>query len=150
MRIAVGADWIGFDLKQGLIEHIRSLGHEVLDQGTDSGEMNDYPDFAEKVGDVVAKGQADLGVVICGTGIGMSIAANKVKGIRAALCHDAFTAARARGHNDANVLALGAWVVSLPHAKELIEVFIGSPYEAGRHDPRLAKIRRLEDGRGGA
>ncbi len=146
MRIAVGADWVGFDLKQGLTEHLRALGHGVLDQGTDSAVMNDYPDFAEKVGRAVVAGEAELGIVICGTGIGMSIAANKIKGIRAALCHDAFTAARARGHNDANVLALGAWVVSLPHARELVEVFLGSPYEAGRHEPRLAKIRGLEEG----
>jgi ribose 5-phosphate isomerase B len=146
MRIAIGADWVGFDLKQGLTEHIRALGHVVLDQGADSAAMNDYPDFAEKVGQAVVSDRADLGIVICGTGIGMSIAANKIKGIRAALCHDAFTAARARGHNDANVLALGAWVVSLPHARELVEVFLGSSYEAGHHEPRLAKIRELEGG----
>ncbi|OGO09999.1 MAG: ribose 5-phosphate isomerase B [Chloroflexi bacterium RBG_13_68_17] len=144
MRIAIGADWVGFEMKQGLAEHIRGLGHSVLDLGADSSEPNDYPDYAEKVGLAVAGGQADLGILVCGTGIGMSIAANKVKGIRAALCHDAFTAARARGHNNANVLALGAWVVSLPHARELIEIFLGSPYDAGRHEPRLAKIRQLE------
>jgi ribose 5-phosphate isomerase B len=146
MRIAIGADWVGLELKQGLIGHLTSLGHTVLDQGADSSEPNDYPDFAEKVSRAVTGGQADLGVVICGTGIGMSIAANKIKGIRAALCHDAFTAARARGHNDANVLALGALVVSLPHAIELVEVFLDSAYEDGRHEPRLAKIRQLEGG----
>jgi ribose 5-phosphate isomerase B len=144
MRIAIGADWVGFDLKRGLIGHLQSLGHVVIDQGADSAVMNNYPDYAEKVGKAVVSGQADLGVVICGTGIGMSIASNKIKGIRAALCHDAFTAALARGHNDANVLALGAWVVSLPHAKQLVDVFLGTPYEAGRHEPRLAKIRELD------
>ncbi len=146
MRIAIGADWVGYELKQGLIEHVKSLGHTVLDQGADSSEPNDYPDFAERVGRVVVGGQADLGVVICGTGIGMSIAANKIKGIRAALCHDAFTVARAREHNDANVLALGALVVSLPHATELVEIFLGSAYDGGRHMARLAKIRQLENG----
>jgi len=145
MRVAIGADWVGVELKRGLIEHVESLGHSVLDLGADSSEANDYPDFAEKVGRAITSGAADVGIVICGTGIGMSIAANKIKGIRAALCHDAFTAERARGHNDANVLALGALVVSLPHAEQLVEIFLRSPYEAGRHEPRLSKIRNLEE-----
>jgi ribose 5-phosphate isomerase B len=145
MRVAIGADWVGFDLKQGLIEHVKALGHVVLDLGADSGEANDYPDYAEKVGRAITGGKADIGIVICGTGIGMSIAANKIKGVRAALCHDAFTTERARGHNDANVLAMGALVVSLPHAAQLVEVFLGSPYEGGRHEARLTKIRNLED-----
>ena len=118
MRIAIGADWVGFDLKQELIEFMEQLGHDVLDQGSYSNEMNDYPDFAEKVGNAVVSGMADTGVLICGTGIGMSIAANKIKGVRAALCHDAFTTSRSRGHNDANVLVLGALIVSFPHAQE--------------------------------
>jgi len=145
MRIAIGADWVGFEMKQGLVEHIRGLGHSVLDVGADSSEPNDYPDYAEKVGIAVVGDQADLGILVCGTGIGMSIAANKVNGIRAALCHDAFTAARARGHNDANVLALGALVVSLPHAIELVGIFLDAAYEAGRHESRLSKIRQLEE-----
>lgn len=113
--------------------------------GADSSEANDYPDFAEKVGRAVAAEMAERGIVICGTGIGVSIAANKIKGIRAALCHDAFTVSRSRGHNDANVLALGAWVVSLPNARELVELWIKTPYDGGRHLPRLEKLRRLEE-----
>jgi ribose 5-phosphate isomerase B len=144
MRIAIGADWVGVDLKAGLADFLRQAGHEVQDAGAHSEEMNDYPDFAEIVGGAVAHGQAERGIVICGTGIGMSIAANKVLGVRAALCHDAFTVARSREHNDANVLALGAWVVSLPHAKELVDLFLNTPYDAGRHIPRLTKIRELE------
>jgi RpiB/LacA/LacB family sugar-phosphate isomerase len=144
MRIAIGADWVAFEHKQALIEHVASLGHQVLDMGGDSSEANDYPDFAAKVGRAVAGGEADLGILMCGTGIGMSIAANKVRGIRAALCHDAFTVVRSRNHNDANVLAMGAWVVSIPHAKELVELFLAAPYDAGRHVPRLEKISALE------
>ncbi len=145
MRIAIGADWVGYELKVGLVEFLSELGHEVIDMGADSSEPNDYPDFAEKVGRAVAAEAAELGIVICGTGIGVSIAANKIKGIRAALCHDAFTVSRSRGHNDANVLALGAWVVSLPNAKELVELWIKTPYDGGRHLPRLEKLRRLEE-----
>jgi ribose 5-phosphate isomerase B len=145
MRIAIGADWVGYELKVGLVGFLHELGHEVIDMGTDTSEANDYPDYAEKVGRAVAAEAAELGIAICGTGIGVSIAANKIKGIRAALCHDAFTVSRSRGHNNANVLALGAWVVSLPHAKELVELWIKTPYDGGRHLPRLEKLRRLED-----
>ena len=145
MRVAIGADWVGFELKSALIKCLRELGHDVVDMGADSAEANDYPDYAERVALAVAAGAAERGVLICGTGIGMSIAANKVHGVRAALCHDAFTTARSREHNDANVLALGAWVVSVPHAKELVELWLATPYQAGRHVPRLEKIRRLEE-----
>jgi len=145
MRIAIGADWVGYELKVGLVEFLSELGHEVIDMGADSSEANDYPDFAEKVGRAVAAELAERGIVICGTGIGVSIAANKIKGIRAALCHDAFTVSRSRGHNDANVLALGAWVVSLPNAKELVELWIKTPFDGGRHLLRLEKLRMLEE-----
>ena len=148
MKIAIGADWVAFEHKLALIEHLVSLGHQVVDMGGDSSESNDYPDFAARVGRAVSAGEADLGVLMCGTGIGMSIAANKVRGIRAALCHDAFTVARSRNHNDANVLAMGAWVVSIPHAKELVELFLASVYDGGRHVPRLQKICALEESDG--
>ncbi len=145
MRIAVGVDWVGYQLKQSLIEYIeQELGHEVIDFGTDSDEPCDYPDFAEQVGRAVAEGRADRGIVICGTGIGMSIAANKVPGVRAALCHDAFTALLSREHNDANVLAMGAWVVSIPHARQLVKLWLEAGYEGGRHTPRLEKIASLD------
>ena len=145
MRIAIGVDWVGYELKQGLIKFlVQELGHEVLDLGANSDAPCDYPDFAEAVGHAVASGDAERGIVVCGTGIGMSIAANKVPGVRAALCHDAFTTALSRRHNDANVLAMGAWVVSVPHAKELVKLWLETPYDGGRHVPRLEKIARLD------
>lgn len=145
MKISIGADWVAYNHKQAIIEYLIDQGHEVLDMGSDSDSMNDYPDFAEKVGRSVVEGAANYGIVICGTGIGMSIAANKIPGIRAALCHDAFTTAKSRSHNDANVLAMGAWVVSIPHALELIELWLKTPYDGGRHVPRLEKIKILEE-----
>ena len=145
MRIAIGADWTGFEHKRALINFMSDLGNEVIDMGGDSSAMNDYPDFAEKVGRAVAQGQVDWGILICGTGLGMSIAANKIHGVRAALCHDAFTTKRGRAHNDANVLVFGAWVISIPHAKELVEIWMASEYEGGRHIPRLQKIGQMEE-----
>lgn len=144
MRIAVGVDWVGIEHKQALIEHLEENGHQVLDMGGFSQDMNDYPDFAEKVGKAVVNGEADRGVLMCGTGIGMSIAANKITGIRAALCHDAFTTRLSRRHNDANVLVMGAWVTSIPHAKELLTLWLAEPYDGGRHVPRLEKIQILD------
>jgi ribose 5-phosphate isomerase B len=145
MKIAIGADWVGFEYKKELIHHLTQLGHDAIDKGGSSSDMNDYPDFAESVGRSVADGKADRGILICGTGLGMSIAANKIHGVRAALCHDAFTTSRSRGHNDANVLVLGALVVSIPHAKELVELWLKTEYEGGRHLPRLEKLKRLEN-----
>jgi ribose 5-phosphate isomerase B len=145
MKIAFGADWVGFEHKKSLIEFIRQLGHEVIDMGGTSSEPNDYPDYAEKVGLAVVDHEADLGILICGTGIGMSIAANKVPGVRAALCHDGFTTARSRAHNDANVLVFGAQVVSIPHAEEMITIWLSTEYQAGRHEPRLQKLLTLEE-----
>ncbi len=144
MKIAFGADWVGYEHKKSLIEFIQELGHEVVDMGGVSGEMNDYPDYAEKVALAVVSHAADLGILICGTGIGMSIAANKVPGVRAALCHDSFTTARSRAHNNANILVFGAQVVSIPHAQELIKVWLTTDYDGGRHEPRLAKLNALE------
>jgi ribose 5-phosphate isomerase B len=145
MKIAFGADWVGFEHKKALIGFIRQLGHEVIDMGGSSSENNDYPDFAEKVGLAVAAHEVDFGILICGTGIGMSIAANKIPGVRAALCHDAFTAGRSRGHNNANVLVMGAQVVSIPHAEELVALWLTTGYDGGRHEPRLVKLASLEE-----
>jgi ribose 5-phosphate isomerase B len=145
MKIAFGADWVGFEHKKSLIGFIRQLGHEVIDMGGDSSEVNDYPDYAEKVGLAVVDHQVDLGILICGTGIGMSIAANKIPGVRAALCHDGFTAARSRAHNNANILVMGAQVVSIPHAEELIAIWLTTDYAGGRHEPRLEKLASLEE-----
>lgn len=145
MKIAIGADWVGYEHKKVLIEFIRQLGHEVFDKGGPSNENNDYPDYAQKVGWAVVNNEVDAGILICGTGIGMSIAANKIPGVRAALCHDAFTAARSRAHTNANILVFGAQVISVPHAEELIKVWLSTDYQGGRHEPRLKKLRDLEE-----
>jgi ribose 5-phosphate isomerase B len=145
MKIAFGADWVGYEHKKVLIEYVRQLGHEVVDMGGPSSEINDYPDYAEKVGLAVVNKEVDLGILICGTGIGMSIAANKIPGVRAALCHDAFTTARSRAHTNANILVLGAQVVSVPHAQELLSTWLTTDYLGGRHEPRLKKLCSLEE-----
>ena len=145
MRIAIGSDHAGYNLKQDVIKLLEELGHQVYDAGAYSTESSDYPDFAAIVGRMVADGEADLGILICGTGIGMSIAANKIKGIRAAACHDVFTARMAREHNDANVLCLGAWVIGRGVAMEVVRTFLESSFSgAERHQRRLAKIKALE------
>jgi ribose 5-phosphate isomerase B len=144
MRIAVGGDGAGFPLKQVLLETLVEAGHEVIDAGSDSDAMVDYPEFAFKVSNLVASGQTDRGILVCGTGIGMSIAANKVAGVRAALCHDMFGVRKSRSHNDANVLCLGAWDVTPQRAEELVEAWIEESYTGGRHVPRLARIAEYE------
>ncbi len=146
MRIAVGSDHAGFNLKQEIVDFLRELGHEVHDAGTYSTESSDYPDFAAAVGQMVARGEADAGVLICGTGIGMSIAANKVRGVRAAACYDPFTARMAREHNDANVLCLGAWVVGKGLALEIVRTFFATQFSgAERHLRRISKVKALEE-----
>ncbi len=140
MRIAFAADHAGFPLKEALMARAVELGHEAVDLGTRGPASVDYPDFGAACGRAVASGQADRGVVVCGTGIGISIAANKVAGVRAALCHDHFTALMARRHNDANVLAVGARVTGEGVALDLLEVFLATPFEGGRHAARVAKI----------
>ena len=145
MRIAIGSDHAGYNLKQDVIKLLEELGHQVRDVGAYSAEPSDYPDFATIVGQMVTNGEADLGILICGTGIGMSIAANKIKGVRAAACYDVFTARMAREHNDANVLCLGAWVIGRGVAMEVVKTFLESSFSgAERHQRRLAKIKALE------
>ena len=144
MKIALGTDHAGFDYKEAIQAILKGQGHETLDLGTHDKEACDYPDYAKRVCDAVLQKKADLGLLVCGTGIGMSIAANKVKGIRAALCHDLFTARLAREHNDANVLVLPGRMVALPYASEIIATFLGAHYTGGRHIPRLQKIADLE------
>ena len=140
IRIAIGSDHAGFRLKEALKRWIATAGHVAVDVGTDSGESVDYPDFGYAVADSVARGECERGVVICGTGIGISIAANRRASIRAALCHDIATTRLAREHNDANVLALGARVIDEEVAKECLAVFLTTDYEGGRHDRRVAKL----------
>jgi ribose 5-phosphate isomerase B len=144
MRVGIGADFVGYRLKEGLKPLLERRGLEVIDYGTDSEASCDYPEYAKRVAEGVAEGECDLGILICGTGIGMSIAANKVPGVRCALCHDIFTARLARRHNDANLLAFGANIVSLPHAEQLVEAWLEATYEQGRHAPRLQMIAEME------
>ncbi|MBI4322557.1 MAG: ribose 5-phosphate isomerase B [Chloroflexi bacterium] len=146
MRIAFGCDHRALDLKRDLIIYGVELGHTCDDLGTYDEAPVDYPDVACKVAQAVVAGKEDRGVLICGTGIGMSIAANKVNGARAALCHDVFTAGRARQHNDANVLCLGAEVVEKRAAEEILRVFMTTAFEGGRHARRVEKMTSIERG----
>ena len=143
-RIAAGSDHAGYLLKQQLIELARAQGHEVTDLGTHGTESVDYPEFGAAVGRAVAAGEADVGLCVCGTGIGISIAANKVAGVRAALVHDDYTAEMARKHNDANVIALGARVVGGGVAEQALRAFRDTGFEGGRHATRVAKIDALD------
>jgi ribose 5-phosphate isomerase B len=146
-RIAVAADAAGRELKDRLAQHLREIGVDVADLGTNGSDPVHYPDFAQTVGDAVVTGECVAGILVCGTGIGMSIAANKIPGIRAALCHDTFGASKSRGHNDANVLALGAWDVTPERAQDIVDVWIGKGYDGGRHDARLEKLEALDETR---
>ncbi|MDP8974989.1 MAG: ribose 5-phosphate isomerase B [Actinomycetota bacterium] len=144
MRIAIGSDHAGFPLKQHLVASLEDMGHEVDDQGTDSEESVDYPPICAGVGRTVVEGNADRGIVLGGTGQGEQIAANKVRGVRAALCHELFTARLSREHNDANVLAMGARVVAPALADEILEVWLKTEFEGGRHQERLDQIAEIE------
>lgn len=146
MRIAIGSDHAGFNLKRVIVEHLWAAhGQEaVLDLGPPSAARCDYPDFAGKVADAILAGEADLGVLICGTGIGISIAANKRAGIRAALCHDVTTAGMARAHNDAQIVCFGSRVVGEQVATDIVDTFLAGAFEGGRHAGRIAKIHALE------
>jgi len=147
MRIAIGCDHRGLNLKMAIMELLSELGHEYEDLGCyDTGSV-DYPDTGGKVAQAVAKRRVDHGILVCSTGIGMSIAANKVPGVRAALCHDTFSAQRSRAHNDANVLCLGEWVVGEGLAKEIVKAYLSAEFEGGRHTRRLEKVRALEEGK---
>ncbi|MEJ5173154.1 MAG: ribose 5-phosphate isomerase B [Hydrogenothermaceae bacterium] len=147
MKIAIGSDHGGFFYKEKIKEYLKSKKYEVIDKGTYSPEPVDYPYFGEEVAKSVASGEADRGIIICGTGIGISIAANKVQGIRAALCTNEFMARMARSHNDANVLALGQRVIGLDHALAVIDVFLETEFEGGRHERRVKLIHDIEIGR---
>jgi RpiB/LacA/LacB family sugar-phosphate isomerase len=146
MRIALGADHAGFPLKEDLKDYLRELGHEVLDKGTDSTEPNDYPRFVAEAARAVVSGEADRAVVLGGSGQGEQIAANKVDGVRAALCHDLFVARLSREHNDANVLAMGARVIAPAYAREIVRLWLDTPFEGGRHVARVEQIGRIERG----
>ena len=138
--VAIASDHAGVALKGVLVEELRALGHEVLDLGTNGTDSVDYPDFGHALAETIASGRAGRGVAVCGTGIGISIAANRHAGVRAAVCHDVTSARLAREHNDANVLALGARLIGEEVAKECLRVFLATDFPGGRHVGRVAKL----------
>lgn len=144
LRLSIGTDHAGFLFKEELKAWLQAQGHTVLDEGTHSQERCDYPDYAEAVAKSVVSGRAEKGILICGTGIGMSIAANKMHGIRAALVYDLYTARMSREHNNANILVLAARMIAPEYAQEICKVWFASQYEGQRHQARLDKIAKLE------
>ncbi len=144
MKIAVGADHAGFSMKEELKSFLESEGHELIDVGTFSEESVDYPDMARQVAELVKDGKVERGILICGTGIGMAMAANKVAGVRAASCTDLLSARLSRAHNDANILTLAARVIAPYHAREILKVWLTTPFDGGRHERRVDKIRKME------
>ena len=144
MKLALGSDHGGYELKEAIKRSLKERGYIVDDLGTGSLDSVDYPDYGKKVAETVAQGKHDRGILICGTGIGMSITANKIKGIRCALCHNVYTAKMAREHNDANILALGGRVLQPELALDIVETWLTTNFEGGRHQRRLDKIAALE------
>ena len=144
MRVAIGADHRGFDVRVKLVELVQRLGHEVIDVGAYTPDAVDYPDIAAAVAHKVSHGEVDRGILVCGTGLGMCIAANKVHGVRAAPCHDDITAEVSRRHNDLNVLCLSGDLLGEKLADRLVEIWLNTPFEGGRHARRIQKIANLE------
>ena len=145
MRVAVASDHAGFELKAELVQVVRDAGHDVRDLGTNSTDAVDYPDYAEAVGVAIRMGEADRGVLVCGSGVGASVAANKIPGVRAGLCHDVYSAHQGVEHDDMNVLVMGARVIGVALARELVETFLGASFtQEARHARRLGKVRDLE------
>lgn len=146
MKIVVSSDHTGVDLRRELAEEARELGHEVVDVGPPPGTRSDYPIEGARVGRIVADGEADLGMLVCGTGVGISLAANRVPGIRAVVCSDTYTAEYARRHNDANVLAVGARVVAAGLGRDIVRAWLTAPVEGGRHAERVAMLDEISAG----
>jgi ribose 5-phosphate isomerase B len=144
MKIVLGSDHAGFELKEDLRSYLAEMKIDALDLGTYSEDLVDYPDVAVKVAEKVARGEVERGLLICGTGIGMSIVANRFAGVRAALCHDLYTARISREHNNANILALGGRLIGKGLAREILKVFLETEFQGGRHERRLNKIAALE------
>ncbi|MBI4824726.1 MAG: ribose 5-phosphate isomerase B [Nitrospirae bacterium] len=145
MKVAIGCDHAGIEMKEEISGLLKDMGVELVDMGTSTPESVDYPDFGEKVAEAVSKGMFERGVLICGTGIGMSIVANKFPRIRASLCNDLFTAKMSRLHNDANILVIGGRIVGKGLAREIAKVWFETPFESGRHLQRLKKISLIEE-----
>lgn len=145
MRVVLGSDHAGFELKQQIIEYVRELGHEVLDVGTDNTTSVDYPDFAEAVGTAILNNKADRGILICGSGIGSVISANKIPGIRAGICHDCYSAHQGVEHDDMNVMVMGARIIAVALARDLVRIFLEAKFlEEDRFKRRLKKVEKLE------
>lgn len=144
MKIAVGNDHAAVELKQEIVTYLKELGHDVVDMGTNSLESCNYPEFGEKVGHAVADHEVDCGVLICGTGVGISIAANKVRGVRAAVCSDVTTAHLVKEHNDANIIAFGARIVGNELAKDIVKAYLEASFLGGRHQTRVDMIGEIE------
>lgn len=145
MRVSIGSDHRGYQLKMDLIEQLQQWGHEIADEGSDDDQSVDYPDIAAAVGQKVSRGEAERGILICGTGIGMSIAANKIAGVRAAACHDVETTELSRSHNDANVLCLSGNSLDRAGARRLVEIWLETAFDGARHQRRVEKIAGLEN-----
>lgn len=147
MKIAIGNDHVALDMKNHIKSYLESKGHEVVDFGAYTDERTDYPIYAKKVADSIIAKECELGVLICGTGIGISMAANKVKGIRAAVCSEPYSAALTRCHNNANIIAFGARVIGIATAETIVDAFLNAEYEGGRHQKRVDMITAIEEGR---
>lgn len=145
MKIAIGNDHAATELKFIIKEYVEGMGHEVINYGTDDNESCDYPAYGKKVGEAVVNGEADCGILICGTGVGISIAANKVKGVRAAVCSDVATAHLVKEHNNANIIAFGARIVGVELAKDIVKTHLEAEFEGGRHQRRIDMIHDIEN-----
>ena len=145
MKVAVGNDHAAVELKQEIVLYLKELGHEVIDFGTNTYESCNYPEYGEKVGHAVVEKQVDCGILICGTGVGISIAANKVKGVRAAVCSDTTTAHLVKEHNDANIIAFGARIVGVELAKDIVKAYLDAQFLGGRHATRVDLIKEIEE-----
>lgn len=146
MKIAIGNDHVAVSMKNHIKEYLEAKGYEVVNFGTDSEERTDYPIYGKKVADAIVSGECELGILICGTGIGISLAANKVKGIRAAVCSEPYSARLTRQHNNANIIAFGARVVGEATAEMIVDEFLSAEYEGGRHQRRIDMIEAIEKG----
>ena len=145
MKIGIGNDHVGYEMKLEIKEYLEAQGHEVVDFGADSAERSDYPIYGEKVARAVVSGEVDRGVLICGTGVGISLAANKVDGIRAAVCSEPVTASLAKRHNNANIIAFGARIVGIEMAKAIVDAWLSAEFEGGRHAHRVALMMDIEN-----
>ena len=145
MKIGIGNDHVGYEMKLEIKEYLEAQGHEVVDFGADSAERSDYPIYGEKVARAVVSGEVDRGVLICGTGVGISLAANKVDGIRAAVCSEPVTASLAKRHNNANIIAFGARIVGIEMAKAIVDAWLSAEFEGGRHAHRVGLLMDIEN-----